>query len=59
MQTAPTTRDRLRPGETLRCPLTGRRVTLGDCLAAKCEDLLPSFGCRRERPFMDRGGQHE
>ena len=49
-----TTRDRLRPGETIACPRDGVRRTLGDCIASKCEDLLPSFGCKRERPFTKR-----
>ena len=48
---ATTTRDRLRPGETIVCPRDGNRRTLGDCLAAQCRDLLPSFGCRLEPPF--------
>ena len=59
MRTAPTTRDRRRAGDTIPCPATGRKMTVEDCLWAKCDDLLPSWGCRRHRPFTERDGDRD
>ncbi len=58
IQIRPTTRDRIRPGETIACGVDGVKRTVGDCLASKCRDLLPSFGCRLEAPFTKREVRH-